>query len=955
MKNRRKIIGGCVLAWFLCQQMVMGKVFDETQAVRYEEYAASHTIEDSTLFIGTYLIHLQALTDELYAKALESASDSNQMKVYYKSELASGTWMDITDASGLADLSGQGTIAEAAEMADLWVTCCTGSDGITRDARDEHSINIFSEPSPYDLYNLSELEPIKIQYSNVFSSDSTGVDRYYYKKLRDFFSLDLRNEVTETCDLQLLGLQSCYESLRASKEEELAEIVSKLMSKVDARRRAEIFDRLAQMDGNELSILQDICAGSQFYEDGKESEDDEDKEIDKYDDQQFVENAGVIDAIGTSIQNCQESYIQYAGMMLEEGSTVLKTAEYTKSMAVIEMAAGGYSNEMESLLLELKHLYHIEEDVIADADAELLLLNGELISQADVKYAQKLSQGASGAYGTAVANRSGQTVIDQILEDQKADTDAARLELQYLLQAKTKRQSASDAAEFSYQRITYAEELYPQVASDAFQAKAEESIDAHILWLKDLARSIEENEDELSSDMLKLEQRKTKLLEEQTDALDRNDLSSVKRYEAMIAQVDQEIEAAEKSLQAVLQSSNSSAADRARAANLAGSSSVLSNIERTKDAALLEIAEGNLDQTDSISSKLDALAALGAESAIREIQGKLEASGTTNKDLLSKAEEAIEASKESSLHGQYGGMGEGADGGDGGSSSGNGIDGSGSSGGSGSGTGGSGSPDGSGSSTDGSGGQSGAGGGTDGSSSQSGAGGSTGESGSQSGSGGSGGTGTDGSGTGEDGGSDGTDGGSGAGDDANASIASAGEEELTQLIEDELERTFDSMNDSQKAAAAAALDSLGQSGNQAAGALARRLVNEGIREGNPWFYQKLKNESEEYLPLPLIASSTGYRYLYSDSRTEATLSKKRMVYRFTIHQGEVSLQDGQMEELHASVKVQDGIPYLSEEDARQYFSCEAVYIENTDYGICLGPKALAQMEALQAALQEGTR
>ena len=105
--------------WFLCQQIVFGKVFDEAQAVRYEEYAASHTIEDSTLLIGTYLIHLQALTDELYEKALESASDSNQMNVYYKSELASGTWMDITDAVGLSDLSGQGRVAQAEEMADL--------------------------------------------------------------------------------------------------------------------------------------------------------------------------------------------------------------------------------------------------------------------------------------------------------------------------------------------------------------------------------------------------------------------------------------------------------------------------------------------------------------------------------------------------------------------------------------------------------------------------------------------------------------------------------------------------------------------------------------------------------------------------------------------------------------------------------------------------------------------
>ena len=63
-------------------------LFNEDEAMRYEEYAAQHTIEDSTLFIGTYLIQLSAINDELYAKAETSASDSNQLNMYYKSELS---------------------------------------------------------------------------------------------------------------------------------------------------------------------------------------------------------------------------------------------------------------------------------------------------------------------------------------------------------------------------------------------------------------------------------------------------------------------------------------------------------------------------------------------------------------------------------------------------------------------------------------------------------------------------------------------------------------------------------------------------------------------------------------------------------------------------------------------------------------------------------------------------
>lgn len=948
MRNRKRLFGCCILGclgWLLCRQTVMGKIFDESLAVRYGEYAASHTVEDATLFIGTYLIHVQGLTDELYAKALESASDSNQMNVYYKSELASGAWLDITDAGGLSQITGQGTVVEESELADLWVTCCTGADGITRDARDGHTVNIFSEPSPYDLYSLEELEPVRIQYSNMFSSDSTGVDAYYYKKLRNFFSLDLQNEVTQECDLQLLGLQGCYESLRASGKEELSEIVSQLMSRIDSRRRAEIFNRLSQMEGNELGILRDICAGSQFYKEDKkeddegdegdgddqEKEDDEKEEEDDdydYDGEQFVENSGVMDAVGLSVQNCQQSYIEHAGNMLEEGDTVLKNAEYQKSMAVIERSAGGYGSEMEALLLELKHLYHLEEDVVADAEAELRLLDGELLGQADLKYGKKLSEGASRAYQAAVAGHSSQAVKNQVLEDQKAKTDAARLELQYLIQARTKRLPAEEAEEFCYQRIEHADRLYGQVVQDDYQTKAKESIDAHILWLKDLARSLKEGNEDLASDLQKLEEKKTGLLEEQTAAMDRNDLSAVKKYGLLIDQVDREIAAAEKELNAILAGASGSAAEKARAANQAGSSSALNLISQTKDAALLLVAEGNTDNQDGIVSRLEALAALGAESAIREIQEKMEASGNQFKEALTKAAQALEDSRESSLHDLY----KDAAGAAGGGSAG------------GSGTGG-GSAAAGGSAAGG--GNAAAGGSTAG-----GGGASTG--GNAAGGGNASADGNAAGGGGAAGGSDGAQGaGAGAGGADGSGAYAAEEEDLSAMIEEVMGAPFDELDDRRKAAVTAALNRIGESGNQAAARMAASCLNQCVREGNRYLYRKLKGESKEYLPLHLIAFCAGYRYVYSDSKMEVTLSKKLSVYRFFVYQDTAALLDGSTEKLDGYVKLQNDVPYLPEADAGRWFGCEAEYIDNTEYGICLGPKASQWATEMVDTIQEG--
>ncbi|MCI7129979.1 MAG: hypothetical protein MSA09_05395, partial [Lachnospiraceae bacterium] len=110
-------------------------VFDESTAVRFRTYKQSNNIENSVLFIGTHLINIQAMTDELYEKAVQSQADSDQQEIYYKSELADGIWYDITDATGLADITAAGTPVSETELDDLFVTHYTGADGVTKSAK----------------------------------------------------------------------------------------------------------------------------------------------------------------------------------------------------------------------------------------------------------------------------------------------------------------------------------------------------------------------------------------------------------------------------------------------------------------------------------------------------------------------------------------------------------------------------------------------------------------------------------------------------------------------------------------------------------------------------------------------------------------------------------------------------------------------------------------------------
>ena len=89
------------MAFVLCFSCVSDRavaLINEEELVRFSSYASRNNIDEGTLFIGTYLIHMDALTDEIYQKAMDSASELDQMNIYYKSEIGEGLWYDVTDA-----------------------------------------------------------------------------------------------------------------------------------------------------------------------------------------------------------------------------------------------------------------------------------------------------------------------------------------------------------------------------------------------------------------------------------------------------------------------------------------------------------------------------------------------------------------------------------------------------------------------------------------------------------------------------------------------------------------------------------------------------------------------------------------------------------------------------------------------------------------------------------------
>ena len=669
MKIGKKRIGMLILVLVTGIFLIIGLAEERIQvrgeekpSITFGEFSAKTAVEDSVVFIGTHLIHIQSMTDTLYEIALQSTSDAEQSKVYYKSELAQGAWFDITDALGLADISQEGTIVMPQEMKELKVEYYTFKDGITRSALTGNPMNIFNIKEPYNLYELEELEAIKQQFEEQFDAEDTGVKKYYYDQLKKFFEQEVRNQVTIECDKQLNGLQTLYSSLASAEKKEMAEIVVKIMEKVDSKRRAEVLYQLSQADNHLLNALQEVCTGSEYDKEKyiqlieikettteEETTEEEDKEKEskkekgyREEREQFVENSGVLDAIASALQSCQTSYTNHIGNRLDGGSSIIKNIEYEKSMQVINQAGTG----AEAIIQELELLFHIQEDIVVQEEAELQMIESLLLPKVEEKYKGQVSAGVGEGYKVAMANGVSQAAIEQTLTQQKTSMNTVLQELEFIISAQTKRQPPEKALNGIYDRLDSISGLKSLIKQDAFNTKAAESVEEYRIWLLEKAEAIIEENEELASEMDKLEATKEELMTQYQQALDENDLSAAKKKMATIELLDEEIERKQQELQVILDDPNRSESEKAKAKNQAGESTLLNQIASMKQDALLSLAEGKED----IGNTLDALAALGAEDALKEISQAAEANG--NDTVVKNADAAARESKNSEFYGK---------------------------------------------------------------------------------------------------------------------------------------------------------------------------------------------------------------------------------------------------------------------------------------------------------------
>ncbi len=200
-----------------------------------EERPAADKINNSSIIIGTYLIDFEALNEEIQALAETDARNTNQNKIYYKSELNDGVWYDITDAESVNDIIlTNSKIVDNSIIDGLTLTLYFKADGSVVDFSTGETVSKQDIQGQFNPANMSELSALVKQKDIVKElADSTSDE----KDKKEVEVLDKVFEPIEddTCK-ELVDSMNALDSLISSAEGSAKEA----MENVKVKKRAEL-------------------------------------------------------------------------------------------------------------------------------------------------------------------------------------------------------------------------------------------------------------------------------------------------------------------------------------------------------------------------------------------------------------------------------------------------------------------------------------------------------------------------------------------------------------------------------------------------------------------------------------------------------------------------------------------------------------------------------------------
>lgn len=370
-------------------------------------------IEVSTLILGTHLIYIGALNEQLYAQAKSSVSDVNQFDFYYKSELGGGNWYNISNATSLSDISNSGIPVDVSVINELELRYHTKSDGITYDLMTGETVGIFDITSPYNLEENPDLEELATQKELLENKEEkTESDEKCLELLNEFYESDISTDSTKECDDLLQKMQKQYQSL-AGQNGELAQVLLDTMEKVDNTRRAETSGILSE----KLAELLDVV----FYEEDK---------------------SALVEAIGNSMENVTQKETACETNQYEKDSEDTEGdigKKLTQELVEAVNRGGDITNELGNI----QAYDSIVNGISRNMETEKELLTERIIPEILSELAETVTSGAAVESGELESGLAGMEYYVKEAAEKMSAGEAA----DYLLSVKEEMERLENLAE----------------------------------------------------------------------------------------------------------------------------------------------------------------------------------------------------------------------------------------------------------------------------------------------------------------------------------------------------------------------------------------------------------------------------------------------------------------------------------------------------------------------------
>lgn len=504
-------------------------------------------VENSTIIIGTHMISLNALTQELDEIAQKTIADSGQDKIYYKSEISDvnrdqddndGVWYEIQDAQDINDILYSGKTMVSNELIDrLVLTYYTDKNGRTYNLSTGNEVDIFNIVDVYDISSMEELKSLKLEYDAKKDSkpkDDEDKDREkslnkIKNSLKSVFELEFDDEETEEGDLLLDELRKYYDYiiLRGASNEERDEL-SKIRNAVNAQRKELVVDRVIAKIDEEMQNVDEL--------------------VDSYG-----------EAKNELLNSKEVLGSQISILELDENASLIqkKMVQLVQSL-IGNVKNNDYSNADENLK-DILALNAISASIIVDKNRQNALIE-DLEREVNAEYNELISAGESEEYKQARVLNKGMAVLDNLKNQYQNKLKMMNADLDFIENMKLKLMDSVDKQSNELQSVV--DSLSKQIGdltvsldkqnSQQSDLLAADNVDSFkeiaLKILKERFDSVNEklqasvSQLEPNNDTANNEQKMEKLKEEYRRALDKNDLNKAKEIQEDIDKLQSSID-----------------------------------------------------------------------------------------------------------------------------------------------------------------------------------------------------------------------------------------------------------------------------------------------------------------------------------------------------------------------------------------------------------------------------